>query len=393
MKHNKTFAAFILFLGAALLMPVEAWSFTIMTDLMTYQGRLRENSVPVDGNRDVQISICDVFASGSGTCYSTGVQTVTAFKGLFRTTFTVPATVDFGLTTAWFLEVAVGPEGGGLSTLQPREMFTKVPYAIFAGTVAAAGIKPGTIVPGVHFSSHVGIGTANPIRELEVIGTITADRYEIAGSTVIAVLPGTGSLGVGVGAGRISAGDNNSFLGYQAGYNNITSNGSVFLGWQAGYNETAANKLYISNSNTATPLIWGDFSTGDVVINGTLAQTSVTSCDLQADGSGILTCVSDERLKDILGPFTRGVEDLKGIAPVTFRFKEDSGFTGTFTGFTAQNVAEHIPEAVTEQPSGMLGLSDRPILATMLNAILEQQKRIDEQQKRIEDLEAKLEQR
>lgn len=36
---------------------------------------------------------------------------------------------------------------------------------------------------------------------------------------------------------------------------------NVFIGYQAGYNEGNSNKLYISNSSTATPLIYGDFST------------------------------------------------------------------------------------------------------------------------------------
>jgi hypothetical protein len=64
-----------------------------------------------------------------------------------------------------------------------------------------------------------------------------------------------------------TTGNNNSAVGYQAGYN-ATGSGNVFLGYYAGYNETGSNKLYIANSS-GTPLIYGDFSTGNVGIGTT----------------------------------------------------------------------------------------------------------------------------
>ena len=39
------------------------------------------------------------------------------------------------------------------------------------------------------------------------------------------------------------------------------------------YNEAGSNKLYIANSNTATPLIKGDFVSGTVAINNVLQIT------------------------------------------------------------------------------------------------------------------------
>jgi hypothetical protein len=67
-----------------------------------------------------------------------------------------------------------------------------------------------------------------------------------------------------------TTGSNNSIFGYQAGYLNNTGSNNVFLGSNAGYNEKGSNKLYIDNSNTTTPLIYGDFSTDVVNINGKL---------------------------------------------------------------------------------------------------------------------------
>ena len=65
-----------------------------------------------------------------------------------------------------------------------------------------------------------------------------------------------------------STGNYNTALGRQAGYNSERDS-NVFLGNQAGYNETGSNKLYIANSSTNPPLIYGNFSTGNVGLGTT----------------------------------------------------------------------------------------------------------------------------
>ena len=69
-------------------------------------------------------------------------------------------------------------------------------------------------------------------------------------------------------------------------------NASVLLGYRAGKNETGSNKLYIENSDSATPLIAGDFSTNEVTINDSLTVgkelsigTSVAKSTLEVNGS------------------------------------------------------------------------------------------------------------
>jgi len=81
---------------------------------------------------------------------------------------------------------------------------------------------------------------------------------------------GNSNVALGNNALKISAGNNNTAVGNAAGYNNSTGNYNVFIGNNAGYNETGSNKLYITNSNTAYPLIYGDFNTGLLTINGDL---------------------------------------------------------------------------------------------------------------------------
>ncbi|MFC1711732.1 tail fiber domain-containing protein [Patescibacteria group bacterium] len=74
--------------------------------------------------------------------------------------------------------------------------------------------------------------------------------------------------GEGIGAHNKA---NNTIIGYEAGHNLSTSDdGNVMLGYQAGYSETGANKLYIENSNSVTPLIWGDFSNDLLTVHGNM---------------------------------------------------------------------------------------------------------------------------
>src|SRR4030042_1348851 len=76
-------------------------------------------------------------------------------------------------------------------------------------------------------------------------------------------------LGDGAGYAH-TVGNENTFLGDGAGYANIKGIRNVFLGFTAGFNETGSNKLYIDNSHTSTPLIYGEFDNRLLTINGNL---------------------------------------------------------------------------------------------------------------------------
>ena len=78
---------------------------------------------------------------------------------------------------------------------------------------------------------------------------ITAARYQIAGSTVLAVLPGTGSMGVGINAGKANnaGGLYNIFVGYNAGQANTTGDYNSFVGYQAGYSNTGGSNSFMGS--------------------------------------------------------------------------------------------------------------------------------------------------
>ncbi len=96
-----------------------------------------------------------------------------------------------------------------------------------------------------------------------------------------------GNILIGYSAGYGISGtsiDHNIAIGQEAGYN-LTGDGNIFLGYKAGYNETGSNKLYIDNSDTSSPLIWGDFSSNILAVNGSLGIGD-TSPDHTLDVAG-----------------------------------------------------------------------------------------------------------
>jgi len=93
---------------------------------------------------------------------------------------------------------------------------------------------------GDNLGSHVATTTLQMgVYGVNTSSNITAARYQINGSTVLALLPGFGSLGIGLGAGRVNAGNGNSFVGYFAGYANAAGEYNSFIGYSAGQNNNA----------------------------------------------------------------------------------------------------------------------------------------------------------
>ncbi len=113
---------------------------------------------------------------------------------------------------------------------------------------------------------------------------------------------------------------------------------------------------------------------------GSVRFASLTGAgsNLIVDSLGNVTVSSDERLKNIDGTFNRGLEDIMKINPITYHWKTETGFdtTNAYTGFSAQNMQLAIPEAVATSSTGFLNLADRPIIATLVNAVKELSNRL-----------------
>ena len=103
-----------------------------------------------------------------------------------------------------------------------------------------------------------------------MLSNTTGARNTAIGKNSLALnVSGSENTAVGDGALEANLASNNTAVGRWAAYFNTTGTGNVFLGYRAGYsNTTQSNKLYIANNDTSS-LIYGDFSTGNVMIGTT----------------------------------------------------------------------------------------------------------------------------
>ncbi len=131
------------------------------------------------------------------------------------------------------------------------------------------------------------------------------------------------NVGIGYETGFTnSSGIRNTFVGTGAGH--LTTGASnVFLGYQAGYNETGSNKLYVSNSNTSNPLIYGEFDNDILRLN---ADVSIGTTN--PDNSSVLDITSTN--KGLLIPRMTIAQRLAITAPATglmvYQTNDVSGF-------------------------------------------------------------------
>lgn len=153
---------------------------------------------------------------------------------------------------------------------------------------------------------YLATGTYNIVIGQTALYSETTGSYNVAIGGLDSQVGSSYNVAIGMLAGCHSGlGSNNTFLGYGAGQNEQGS-GSVCIGYYAGKDETGSNKLYIANSSTATPLIYGEFDTPLLKINapftctGNLtigSGTAATDYTLTFDGetnNGVLTWMEDE---------------------------------------------------------------------------------------------------
>jgi len=124
---------------------------------------------------------------------------------------------------------------------------------------------------------------------------------------------------------------NNTFIGYGAGYHNETGDRNVCIGYNAGYNSTGSDRLYIDNSSTGTPLIYGRFDSDYVTINGKLGvgKNPVTHWIEVTGGAWcdglVWHDVSSREYKENIESLDaeEAMETLQGLHPVRFNYKRD----------------------------------------------------------------------
>lgn len=122
---------------------------------------------------------------------------------------------------------------------------------------------------------------------------------------------------------------------------------------------------------------------------GIVQMTAYSTGSATFDASGNISSVSDERLKNIQGQFTKGIEAVLKINPITFKWNEKSGMETEhiYNGFSAQNIKAVLGEgSYGVNKDGMLSIQDRAVMGALANGEKDLYNMVQEQQKQIDDL-------
>ena len=155
------------------------------------------------------------------------------------------------------------------------------------------------------------------------------------------VQTGAGFTAIGYQAGLLStSGTNSTLIGSGAGASLTTNGGAVMIGYQAGNAETAANKLYIHNSSSTTPLIYGDFSTPSLTFNGTVNIQDAKNIVLGTTTGSQLGSGATQKLA--LWGATPIVQPTTGVAAATFVANAGTAVNdaSTFDGYTIKQLVK-----------------------------------------------------
>ena len=101
---------------------------------------------------------------------------------------------------------------------------------------------------------------------------------------------------------------------------------------------------------------------------------------------------SDRRLKTNIEPLGDALSKLMQLQGVTYNWIDPEKGTGNQIGFIAQDVEDVVPEVVTtNEATGLKGIDYAHLAPVIVNAIKEQEAKIDAQQKEIDELKADIE--
>ena len=203
-----------------------------------------------------------------------------------------------------------------------------------------------------------------------------------------------------------SNGDNNTAIGWRAGFQTGSNNTSVgyMAGYAAGTKNTAigASADFAANVTDATAIGYGARANGNnasAIGNGAVAaantirlgNTAVTSIG----GQVAWTAASDSRIKKNIVNSNYGLATVLKLRPVEYNLTSNDLKQ---VGFIAQEVQKLVPEVVTGKEGDLskgeiLGITYSNLVPVLTKAIQEQQKQIEDQnakiaaqQKQIEEL-------
>jgi hypothetical protein len=166
----------------------------------------------------------------------------------------------------------------------------------------------------------------------------------------------------------------------------VTPNGILVVGASAaftsgGTNSGAGQLCVASNNATAVHFKRANGNGGLVNFIRGGVTNPVGSISIDASNTSFNTS-SDARLKNVLGE-AKGLEIINKLNPINFEWKESKNVQD---GLIAQEVAELIPHAVSQNDSGYYQMDYSKLVTPLIKAIQEQQTQIEALQSKINTL-------
>jgi len=123
-------------------------------------------------------------------------------------------------------------------------------------------------------SNNIGVGAG---------GVTSGSQNVCINQGVTGVTTGSQNILIGMEAGQsIGSGSTNVVIGRRAGWSSSNTSGSILIGNLAGFSETVGNRLHITNDNTTSNGIYGNFSNGRFGIN-TAPSSMTRTWDINGD--------------------------------------------------------------------------------------------------------------
>ena len=258
--------------------------------------------------------------------------------------------------------VYIGPTAGSIGTTGSYNVFVGMGTGSLAtgSSNSFIGIGSGYHTKGndnSFFGSQSGITNRNGSQNVFIGHRAGNENYDASDNVFIGTFAGYSN----------ESGAQNVYLGTNAGYSNAIGNKNIFIGDHAGENAYVSGKLIIDNSNTVTPLIYGDFDANNITINGTFNTTGNASInktwiadesiEINASGSGDRTAFIDFHADNTNADFGFRIHRWPGVNGQANIYQVGTGGLGIITMNAAPiNFYTSNTHRMTITPSGFVGI-------------------------------------
>jgi hypothetical protein len=195
------------------------------------------------------------------------------------------------------------------------------------------------------------------------------------------------------------SGDNTAYAVQQDAQGNTVLNCRSGAQLQISQGETSRMQVLSSGNLSLTPQqslsILGNTAIGRAGDNRNLMVYGQAS---KLGGGPFNNLVSDARAKEDVRPLEFGLDAIRKLKPVYYRYKKELSIAESereYVGLTAQNVRDHLPfmiqesELKGEDPNEpMLTYNEGPLMFIMINAIKQLVQQVESLEARVEELES-----